>query len=123
MASDPKAVAERYFSYMQAGDLAVLDLFSDEATLQGLGMRRQGRAEIEAFYSGIIAGARPSPSPAGPLLCEGNRAIAEVVIELGNGTRISAIDVFVVEDGRIQSLTYYIADIPPRDECASGATS
>ena len=122
MASDPKAVAERYFSCMKAGDLAVLDLFGDEATLQGLGMRRQGRAEIEAFYSGVIAGARPSPSPAGPMLCEGNRAIAEVVIELGNGTRIPAIDVFVVEDGRIQSLTYYIADIPPPDECASGAT-
>ena len=112
MANDPKAVAERYFSCMRAGDLAVLDLFSDDATLQGLGMRRQGRAEIEAFYSGVVAGARPSPSLSGPLLCEGNRAIAEVVIELGNGTRIPAIDVFVVEDGRIQSLTYYIADIP-----------
>jgi hypothetical protein len=35
-----------------------------------------------------------------------------VVIELAKGTRIPAIDVFVVEDGRIQSLTYYIADIP-----------
>ena len=113
MASDPKAVAERYFSCMKAGDLAVLDLFSDEAVLQGLGMRRQGRSEIEAFYSGIISGARPSPSPAGPMLSEGDRVIAEVVIELENGTRIPAIDVFVVEDGRIQSLTYYIADIPP----------
>ena len=122
MASDPKAVAERYFSFMKAGDLAVLDLFSDDATLQGLGMRQQGRTEIESFYSGVIAGARPSPSPAGPVLCEGNRAIAEVVIELGNGTLIPAIDVFVVKGGQIQSLTYYIADIPPPDECASGAT-
>lgn len=112
MGDEAKKIAERYFACMKAGDLAVLDLFADDALLQGLGMRKQGRAEIEAFYSGVIAGARPSPSPAGPLLGEGNRALAEVVIELGDGTKIPAIDVFIVEGGRIQSLTYYIADIP-----------
>jgi len=97
---------------MTAGDLAVLDLFHEDAVLQGLGMKQQGREQIEAFYSGVIAGARPSPSPTGPMLSQGNRVLAEVEIGLANGVKVHVIDVFVVEEGRIRSLTYYTADIP-----------
>jgi hypothetical protein len=38
--------------------------------------------------------------------------LAEIEIDLANGTRVHAIDVFVVEDERIRSLTYFTADIP-----------
>jgi hypothetical protein len=38
MTANPTRTVERYFSCMRAGDLAVLDLFHDDATLQGLGM-------------------------------------------------------------------------------------
>ncbi len=115
MAGDPKTVAENYFSCMKAGDLGVIDLFHDDATLQGLGFRKAGREAIAEFYTGIIAGARPSPSPAGPMLSAGNTAMAEVEIGLPGGLSVNAIDVFVVEDGRIRSLTYYTADIPPAE--------
>ncbi len=112
MTCNPMQIAERYFSCMKAGDLAVVDLFHDDAILQGLGMKQQGREQIEAFYSAIIAGARPSPSPAGPMVNQGNRVMAEIEIGLANGVKVYAIDVFVVEEGRIRSLTYYTADIP-----------
>ena len=109
---EPKQIVEQYFSCMREGDLAVLDLFDERAELRGLGMLVNGRADIEAFYRGVIAGARPSPSPVGPLLCKDNRVMAEIDIALANGDRVHAIDVFVVEAGRIQSLTYFTADIP-----------
>ena len=111
-AADPKTIAEQYFACMRAGDLGVLELFHEDAVIQGLGFRKQGREQIADFYGAIIAGARPSPSPASPLLCSDDRAVAEVQIELANGTIVHALDVFVVRDGRIRSLTYFTADYP-----------
>ncbi len=67
-ASEPKTVAESYFACMRAGDVAVVDLFHEDAVLRGLGFRKQGREQIREFYAGAIAGARPSPSPASQLL-------------------------------------------------------
>jgi hypothetical protein len=74
MSDGPKEIAENYFSHMRAGDIAVVELFAEDAELRGLGFRKQGRDQIREFYSGVIAGARPTPSPAGPILAEGNRA-------------------------------------------------
>jgi hypothetical protein len=112
VAATPKAIVEQYFRCMRAGDLGVLELFREDAVIQGLGFRKQGRDEIADFYGAIIAGARPSPSPAGPLLCGGERVVAEIDIGLADGTIVHALDVFVVRDGRIFSLTYYTADYP-----------
>lgn len=114
MTSNPKAIVQQYFECMRAGDLGVLDLFREDAVIQGLGFRKQGRDEIADFYGAIIAGARPSPSPAGPLLCDGERVVAEIHIELADGRIVHALDVFVVRGGRICSLTYFTADYPAR---------
>ena len=112
VATDPKTIVEQYFAFMRSADLGVLDLFREDAVIRGLGFRKHGREEIADFYAGIIAGARPSPSPAGPLLCDGERVVAEIDIELADGTTVHALDVFVVRDGRICSLTYFTADYP-----------
>lgn len=35
---------------------------------------------------------------------------AEILIELAGGASVHAVDLFVVEEGRIRSLTYFIAN-------------
>ena len=99
---EPKQIIEPYFSCMPEGDLAVIDLFDERAELRGLGMLVNGRADIEDFYRGVIAGARPSPIPLGPLLCRDARVIAESGTGHVNGVRVYAIDVVVVAGGRLQ---------------------
>jgi hypothetical protein len=108
--SDPSAVAAEYFACMKRGDKGVLALFHDDAVLIGLGDEKSGRAAIDDFYLGVIERAGPSPTLLGPMLAEGNRVAAEVEIALPGGTRIHALDLFVIEDGRIRSLTYFIAN-------------
>ena len=94
-------------------DLALVDLFHDDAVLQGLGFRKQGKPAIREFYTGILESARPSPSPAGPLLADAQRVVAEIHITIADGSIVHALDVFVVEAGKIRSLTYFTADYPP----------
>ncbi|MBW2270528.1 MAG: nuclear transport factor 2 family protein [Deltaproteobacteria bacterium] len=110
--SEPKTVAENYFACMRASDISVVDLFHEDAELRGLGFRKQGKEQIREFYTGVIAGARPSPSPASPILAEGDHVFAEVYIALAEAPSVHAIDVFHVEAGRIRSLTYFTADYP-----------
>jgi hypothetical protein len=105
---DPANVASEYFSRIRAGDISVVDLFHDDAILIGLGTKRTGRDAIHEFYQGVIERAGPSPRSAGPLLADESRVAAEIVIEFPGGQRVYAVDIFVVEDGRIRSLTYYI---------------
>jgi hypothetical protein len=109
---DPAEIASEYFSRMRAGDLSVVDLFHDDATLIGLGTTRTGKDEIREFYQGVIERAGPSPQSAGPLLADESRVAAEVVIEFPGGQRVYAVDIFSVEEGRIRSLTYYICSQP-----------
>lgn len=105
----PSEVAGEYFARMRARDLAVVELFHPEAELVGLGTRRKGRASIEEFYRGVIERAGPIPRQLGPLLCEGSRVAAEIRIELPGGASVHAVDLFEVHEGRIRSLTYFIA--------------
>jgi SnoaL-like domain len=105
---DPAAVAEAYFERMRARDARVIDLFHEDASLLGLGTRRSGREAIHAFYRNVIEQAGPVPTLAGPLLASGSRVAAEVYIALPS-TTIHAMDLFVVEEGRIRSLTYFLA--------------
>ena len=106
------AVVEDYFTRVRAGDESVVDLFDDDAELRGLGFRKQGKAAIREFYSGILESAQPSPSPAGPLLADGNRVMAEIHIRIADGSLVHALDVFEVDEGKIRSLTYFTADYP-----------
>jgi hypothetical protein len=108
-ASDPVSVVNEYFSRMRAGDLSVVELFHEDASLLGLGERRRGRTSILEFYGNVINRAGPLPRQAGPLLAGGSRVAAEIYIDLPNGSTIHAVDLFQVEGGLIRSLTYFIA--------------
>ena len=108
MGSDPASVASEYFSRMRAGDESVVELFHDDATLIGLGTTRSGKDAIREFYKGVIGRASPTPRSAGPLLVNGSRVAAEVYIDLSDDVSVHAVDIFVVEDGRIQSLSYFL---------------
>ncbi len=112
MDQTPEKVAREYFSRVRARDLGVVDLFSEDAVLLGLGARVHGRAAIREFYSKSISDAGPTPSEPIALFSEAGRVFAEVYIQLNDGTKIHAIDVFEVEAGLIRSLLYFIADYP-----------
>ena len=109
MSCDPSSVVAEYFSRMRARDVDVVDLFHDDASLVGLGALRSGRDSIDAFYRGVIERAGPVPRQAGPLLATGSRVAAEIYIDLPGGPTIHAVDLFQIEDGRIRSLTYFLA--------------
>ena len=111
-ARGPADVARAYFACMRAGDLAVVDLFHDDAVLKGLGQVTRGRDAIRAFYTGAIQEGRPQPGEPLALLSDASQAFAQIEIRLGDGSVVHAVDLFEVEDGRIRSLTYFIADHP-----------
>ena len=108
MASEPAKVVTEYFERMRAGDVSVVDLFHDDASLVGLGTTRTGKAAIREFYQGVIERAGPTPRSAGPLLVSGTRVAAEVFIDLSDEVSVHAVDIFVVEAGRIRSLSYFL---------------
>lgn len=108
MSRDPTSVASEYFSRMRAGDESVVELFHDDATLIGLGATRTGKAAIREFYTGVIERAGPTPRLVGSLLADGPRVAAEIFIDLSDDVSIHAVDIFVVEEGRIRSLSYFL---------------
>jgi hypothetical protein len=97
---------------MRAGDADVADLFHEDAFLLGLGRKTQGREAIRTFYTESIATGGPQPRLANPLMREGNRVAAEILIDLSDGMTAHVVDMFQVEDGMIRSLTYFVADEP-----------
>lgn len=105
----PSEIVSEYFERIRARDFRVVDLFREDAELIGLGTRRQGRQSIGEFYRGVIERAGPTPRQVGGLLSDGGRVAAEIFIELAGGASVHAVDVFVVEAGKIRSLTYFIA--------------
>ena len=110
MATDAAAVVRSYFDRIRSRDLSVGDLFHENASLVGLGGVRTGRAAIREFYERSVERASPSPTLTGELLVSGPRVAAEINISLSNGSSVHAVDLFIVEDGLIRSLTYFIAD-------------
>jgi len=109
-AGDPEAVVQEYFARVRAGGDGVADLFHDDGRLVGLGAVVEGRAAITAFYAGAVEDARPAPRLLGPLLVNGDRVAAEIAIGLADGSELHVCDLFEVTDGRIRSLTYFVAD-------------
>jgi hypothetical protein len=59
-----------------------------------------------------IHNAAPTPRAAAPLAVEGNRVLAEVFIDLANDITMHVVDLFVVDEGRIRSLTYFVSEHP-----------
>ena len=106
----PIEIAGEYFDRMRARDPSVAELFHEDAELIGLGTRRRGRPAIEEFYRGVIERAGPTPTLIGSPLCDNDRVLAEIMIELGGGMTVHAVDRFDIQDGLIRSLTYFIAN-------------
>jgi hypothetical protein len=99
-----------YFDKIRGRDPSVADLFHETGELIGLGQVTSGRAAIRDFYADSIANASPTPELIGDLLASDTRIAAEIRITLADGTRMHVVDLFVVEDGHIRSLTYFVAD-------------
>ena len=118
----PSQVVEAYFARMREQDLAVVDLFHDDAELLGLGRRVSGREAIAAFYAQAIEAGGPQPRAAGPLISDGRRVAAEIYIDLAGGASLHVVDMFHLEDGRIRLLNYFVSDEPPSGS-ASGHRS
>jgi hypothetical protein len=112
MVSIAVAVVQRYFAFMTAGDSGVADLFHDDAHLVGLGTIVRGRPAIDEFYATSIEAARPMPNILGPWLENDGRVAVELSIKLENAPDLHVVDLFVVADGKIRSLTYFVADHP-----------
>jgi hypothetical protein len=110
MGEGPQAVVEEYFRRVTARDVEVASLFALDASLIGLGAVVTGRPAISEFYRQSIEGASPTPTLVGPLLEEGSRVAAEIVIELTGQESLHVVDLFVVNDSLIDSLTYFICD-------------
>jgi hypothetical protein len=110
MANEAVDVVQRYFERVRRRDLGVVDLFHEEASLVGLGGVKSGKEAIRTFYEHSIQNASPSPTLTGDLLVSGPRVAAEIHILLANGSSVHAVDLFVVQEGLIRSLTYFIAD-------------
>lgn len=110
MDKEAGAVVRSYFDRMRGRDMGVVDLFHEDASLVGLGGVRAGKPAIREFYEGSIQRASPSPTLVGELLVSGPRVAAEINISLANGSSLHVVDLFVVEDGLIRSLTYFVAD-------------
>jgi hypothetical protein len=109
MDSEPTAIVDEYFARIRARDSSVVDLFHDDARLVGLGAVKKGKPAIVEFYRGVIERAGPSPRLVGSLLASDTRVAAEIDIALPGGSKVHAIDLFEVEEGRIRSLTYFLA--------------
>jgi hypothetical protein len=120
MALDPTSTVAEYFARIRARDLAVVDLFHDDASLNGLGARRTGRAAILKFYRNVFNRVGPVPREAAPVLSTGSRVVAEIFIGRPGDTTVHAVDLFDVSEGRIRSLTYFVADYPMEDEPPPG---
>ena len=113
MIPTPLEVVEQYFAHMRAGDVAVVELFHDDARLVGLGTVVAGRPAIDEFYAASIAASGPQPRLLGTPMVEGDRVAVEIEIEFSTEMPpMHVLDLFVVDHGRIRSLTYFISDHP-----------
>ena len=107
---EAEKLARSYFDRIRSRDPAVADLFHEDGSIIGLGGVKSGRETIREFYKASIEAASPTPALVGEILVNGSRATAEINIALADGSNVHAMDLFVVEDGLIRSLTYFIAD-------------
>jgi hypothetical protein len=112
MKTHPQTVVTEYFRRVADGDPTVASLFSEAASLVGLGTVVSGKEAIAAFYRESIERGGPVPALLGPLLVEGPRVAGEIRISLADGSALHVLDLFVVNDGLIDSLTYFISDHP-----------
>ena len=112
MKTHPEEVVTEYFRRVADGDLKVASLFSEDASLIGLGTIVSGKDAIAASIASPSSVKAPMPELVGPLLVDGSRAAGEIRISLADGSALHVLDLFVVNHGLIDSLTYFISDHP-----------
>ena len=110
MSTSAESIVRRYFDRIRQRSPDVAELFHEDATLVGLGDRKHGRGAIREFYAGVIENAGPTPTVIGDLLVSKDRVAAEIEIALSDGSTVHVVDLFVVEDELIRSLTYFVAE-------------
>ena len=112
MAPTANEAVETYFAAVTNRDPEIANLFTEDASLIGLGTIVTGRPAIAEFYAASIGRGSPVPELLGPLLTDGPRVAAEIRIALSGAPPMHVVDLFVVDDGLISSLTYFVADHP-----------
>lgn len=110
MTDQPRTVVTEYFRRVSAKDPAIAELFALDASLVGLGTTVTGRDAIADFYRESLESASPRPTVVGALMVDGSRVAAEIVIALTGMAPLHVIDLFEVNDGLINSLTYFLSD-------------
>ena len=109
----PADVASEYFGRVSAGRADVVELFAPDAQLVGLGTIVSGAVAIGEFYSAILENASPTPEFVGEFLVDGGRVAAQIWVNVEGAEPIPVVDMFEISDGRIDRLTYFVADTGP----------
>ena len=110
-AVDVSDVVREYFRRMREADPSVVDLFAEDAQLIGLGNRVVGAAAIAEFYGMAQKDAGAEPDVVS-VASAGDRVFAELFVRLPDSPPVHVVDVFSIKDGRIATLTYFVADYP-----------
>ncbi len=108
-----RAVVERYFAAVNAGDFDTLRqvLHPDIELTACMSRPRQGLESVVAFFDAVF-GRYPEHSDIPTrLICDGNSVVAEIHFEgrsdAGAEIVFEAVDVFDVVDGRIRRLSQW----------------
>ena len=93
------------FARVRAADLSVADLYNDDAELTAAGRTLCGRKAIRDYYAEKFV-ARPHPHVVATLT-GGSMVAAVLDVQMPDGRRASAVDVFELDDTGIVSMTVY----------------
>ena len=121
----PRAVVERYFAAVNAGDFDTLRqvLHPDIELTACMSRPRQGLESVVAFFDAVF-GRYPEHSDIPTrLICDGNSVVAEIHFEGRSDTGaeivFEAVDVFDVVDGRIRRLSQWFDSVDLRRQLRS----
>lgn len=115
--ASPAEVAQNYYAALgQAavtGDTTpVLDLFADDATVMIVGLSTepvQGKEAIQATFGGMLAMLQGLTITMGDMSVDGDTVTATYAMSTAGAEQVPVTDTFVVQDGKIQSMTMEIA--------------
>lgn len=127
----PAEVVQGYYAALSqaaaGGDTAgLLDLFADDATVEVTGLTPQpvsGKEAIQSTLGGMFALLQGLTVTVGDVAVDGDRAVVNYTMATaGSPTAIAATDTFVIQEGKIQSLTIALAPEVLAGATASAAT-
>jgi ketosteroid isomerase-like protein len=117
-AASPAEVAQNYYAALSqaavTGDTTpVLELFADDATVMIVGLSPQpvqGKEAMQATFGGMLAMLQGLTITMGDMSVDGDTAtVTYTMSTAGAEGEVPVTDTFVVQDGKIQSLTMEIA--------------